>query len=439
MHFGKIICLAASIFLMIFVNQVYSTTAETISYQGKLLDSGGDPVNGDINFGFTLYSDSSGTSPLWSEGHFSVAVSEGIFTVILGSVTPLEPSFFDDADRWLGISVNGGPNLTPLTKLSAASYSMQTYSAEIVRQKRDLYHNIIDINPNSNTALHFISFRDSADIMLYLYGSEFQGALPEHMHSGNNAHSHDISGTIGTSSTSHTHSFSGTSASSNASHSHTASSGNYNLAHTHSGSTNSVTPTHTHTAATTSGGEHHHDFVFYGTQSGLFLFHYPEGPDHLAAHGINNQIATASVEHNQSSHGHTINVNSGGGSHSHSFSTGSWGGNHSHSVTVNSGNAAHTHSYSGTTGTNSNNHSHSFSGSALAFGDGLSLEGIGSSSLPGTIYVYVDSVQAAGPFMDSFTTAVDLAFYAPTSGDHLLEIREEGGSGGRISYNLFVE
>ncbi len=295
---------------------------------------------------------------------------------------------------------------------------MQTHTAEIAKRQRDLYHNIMDVNPNSTTEVNFVAFRDSASATLYLYGSEFKGALPEHMHTGNNAHAHTLSGSISSASASHTHSLSGSTNNSNATHSHPASYSGYS------------TPSHNHSASTTSNGRHFHDFEYYGIQSGLYLFHYPEGGDghHLAAHGNQNQVATGSVAQNQSEHSHTISV--GGNS----------GGSHRHSVTVNSGNATHSHSLSGSTGSHNVSHSHGHSLSIASAGSGLNSTGITASTLPADVSVYVDNVLAAGPFTGAFSTgALDLSTFTYDAGEHVLEIREQGGSGGRISYNLFVE
>ncbi|MCP4582307.1 MAG: hypothetical protein GY839_11895 [candidate division Zixibacteria bacterium] len=437
--------LLLSIFTLIVFTSALAVVPQNFSYQGYITDPQGDPLEGQQLIKFNIYADDSGDSLLWSSDFQVIDILQGYFDIILGA-DPMDPLpgnlFSDNPACHLGITVSTDQehDLIPLVSVPYTFKSQNADMAERVARGRDLYHNIMDVNPNSVTSVYFIAHNDNPDVTLYLYGDEFQGALPEHTHTGNNAHAHNITGTVESSSVSHTHSYSGTSASSSASHSHSASSGNYNLSHSHTGSSNSVSVSHGHTASTTSGGEHHHDFVFYGIQSGLFLFHYPHGDHQLAAHGTPNQIATASVEHNQSSHGHTLNVNSGGGSHSHSISVGSWGGNHSHSVTVNSASASHSHSYSGTTGAHSVNHSHSFTGSASSTGSGLSAEGISSAGLPSDVSIYIDEILAYGPFTGDFTTgALDLSSYVSTAGEYTIELREEGGTGGRLTYNLFVE
>jgi len=96
---------------------------QTMSYQGVLTDGSGNVVaDGSYNFQFSLYNVSSGGTALWSESQSSIAVSKGVFNVVLGSVTPIGLPF--DAPYWLGIAVGGGAELTPRTPLAASPYAL---------------------------------------------------------------------------------------------------------------------------------------------------------------------------------------------------------------------------------------------------------------------------------------------------------------------------
>lgn len=97
---------------------------QTMSYQGVLTDAGGAPVpDGNYSLTFKLYEVASGGSAVWSETQ-TVAVSEGIFNAILGSVNPLNLPF--DQQYWLGISVGAGVELTPRIKLTASAYAFMS-------------------------------------------------------------------------------------------------------------------------------------------------------------------------------------------------------------------------------------------------------------------------------------------------------------------------
>ena len=70
---------------------------------------------------FRLYSDSGGPPTLlWTEIHDvavgnadAVTVTDGVFSVTLGAVTPLNLADFDNP-VWLGITVGTDPEMTPL-------------------------------------------------------------------------------------------------------------------------------------------------------------------------------------------------------------------------------------------------------------------------------------------------------------------------------------
>ena len=94
----------------------------TMSYQGVLTNGAGEPVgDGTYDITFKLYDTVSGGSELWTETQ-SVSVNGGIFAAILGSLSPLDLAF--DKPYWLGVSVNGGAELTPRRALTASPYSL---------------------------------------------------------------------------------------------------------------------------------------------------------------------------------------------------------------------------------------------------------------------------------------------------------------------------
>lgn len=99
-------------------NQVPST----MSYQGRLTDDAGDPVEDDqYSLVFTIYDDVG--TVLWTESQ-KVNTSDGLFTALLGSNgTPLTADVFSADERYLGIAVEPDPELTPRTPLVTVPYS----------------------------------------------------------------------------------------------------------------------------------------------------------------------------------------------------------------------------------------------------------------------------------------------------------------------------
>jgi len=101
-----------------------------INYQGRLTDGTGNPVDGSHSITFKIYSSSAGGTALWSETHSSIPVSNGLLSVVLGSVTALGNTVFASQPRWLGISVDGNPELVPRTQIVAVAYAYHAENAD---------------------------------------------------------------------------------------------------------------------------------------------------------------------------------------------------------------------------------------------------------------------------------------------------------------------
>ena len=112
-------------------SQVASTSSSTgtIAYQGRLADTAGSPLTGTYNMIFRLYSVSSGGTPLWEEqwtGSNGAAVSDGLFNVMLGSLTPIPQAVITDHDQlFLGITVGTDDEMIPRVQLGNVPYATQ--------------------------------------------------------------------------------------------------------------------------------------------------------------------------------------------------------------------------------------------------------------------------------------------------------------------------
>ncbi|MEX1019041.1 MAG: pectinesterase family protein [Litorilinea sp.] len=86
----------------------FTSVPSTISYQGFLNDSGGNPISATVTLDFSIWDASSGGSQVWSETHNNVMVSEGFFSVQLGSQSdPLAASDFSGTPRYLEVTYDG--------------------------------------------------------------------------------------------------------------------------------------------------------------------------------------------------------------------------------------------------------------------------------------------------------------------------------------------
>lgn len=96
-----------------------------INFQGFLTDSTGTPVDEIIGrMQVSLYMDSVGGVSYWSENHSSVAVTDGLFRIILGSENPLPPVLFSGNVLWVGITISPDPqDLSPRQPLVTVPYA----------------------------------------------------------------------------------------------------------------------------------------------------------------------------------------------------------------------------------------------------------------------------------------------------------------------------
>ncbi|MEP2510717.1 MAG: tail fiber domain-containing protein [Reichenbachiella sp.] len=125
--------------ILIFIGSVitFSTFAQvngTISYQGYLTDDAGEPVNDGATHSFVFKFYDSGSSEVLSRTVTS-EVDKGLFSVIIGGGTgdnsPLPTDIWNE-DYTIGISVDGGTELTPRTPLTTVPYSFQAETANNV-------------------------------------------------------------------------------------------------------------------------------------------------------------------------------------------------------------------------------------------------------------------------------------------------------------------
>ena len=106
-----------------------STSTGTIAYQGRLADADGNPITNTVNMIFRLYDVATGVVSLWEEqwtGSNGVQVSDGLFNVMLGSLTSIPQSVITGHDSlFLGITVGTDDEMTPRVQLGTVPFAVQ--------------------------------------------------------------------------------------------------------------------------------------------------------------------------------------------------------------------------------------------------------------------------------------------------------------------------
>ncbi len=110
------------------VGIAFTQVPKKISYQGVLIDAEtGDPLVGTYNVTFKIYDQLTGGTLLWSESQDIATDSSGVFSVTLGSVTPLNLEF--DQPTWLEVVV-GTEVLTPRREIVSVPYAFHSMNAD---------------------------------------------------------------------------------------------------------------------------------------------------------------------------------------------------------------------------------------------------------------------------------------------------------------------
>lgn len=111
-------------------------TPNLVSYQGKL-DRDGSPFTGTASMEFALFETETGSTSFWNETQ-SVTVTDGIFNVLLGSITELPPLPTDGC--WLEVTIDG--DALPRQQITSVPY------AELAQQVCANYQMVHDTTMN---------------------------------------------------------------------------------------------------------------------------------------------------------------------------------------------------------------------------------------------------------------------------------------------------
>jgi len=127
---NSILILGALVLSPGFCSQAFGDVPKLIDYQGRLTDSGGNPVDTTADLTFTIFADAGGVTSLWTETHPDVVIESGLFTVTLGSYTPFGSTVFNGQQRYLGMQIEGGVMSSPLETIVSTPYALRSIHSD---------------------------------------------------------------------------------------------------------------------------------------------------------------------------------------------------------------------------------------------------------------------------------------------------------------------
>ncbi|MEZ4210186.1 MAG: hypothetical protein R3B38_00480 [Patescibacteria group bacterium] len=128
----SLLLVASGWFLQLTQAAIAADVPITMGYQGRLKDSGGTALSGTYDFTIRIYNALTGGSSLFSETHSDVTVTNGYFTLVIGSVdastNPLDLDF--DTTYYISTEIESDGEMSPRTKINSAAYAFRAGGIE---------------------------------------------------------------------------------------------------------------------------------------------------------------------------------------------------------------------------------------------------------------------------------------------------------------------
>ena len=108
---------------------VPSLPPKYLSFQGRLTDTSGTPINQPAHFRFAIYNDStaSGSAKLYEEAKWIRPDQDGIFNTLIGDTTTIDPTIFkENTELWLGVTVNTNEEMTDRQPIATVAYAFNS-------------------------------------------------------------------------------------------------------------------------------------------------------------------------------------------------------------------------------------------------------------------------------------------------------------------------
>lgn len=123
--------IVGGLFVLLSSFAIFASVPTEMNYQGILTNTSNDPVaDSSYSVVFTIYDAPTSGISFWTETQ-NVTTSDGLFTVLLGSTTPIEDSVFNGTAIYLGISIEGDPEISPRSIISSVPYAFHAATADV--------------------------------------------------------------------------------------------------------------------------------------------------------------------------------------------------------------------------------------------------------------------------------------------------------------------
>lgn len=134
----------------------------TLSYQGVLTDSSGNPkTDGVYSLVFRLYDTPTGGAEMWREFK-DIEIKRGLFSTQLGDQTQFEPLLNFTQQYWLSIQLGRDPEMLPRIPLNSVAYSFNSINAESSQVALTTLDDAITTTKLGNSAVTTVKIEENA-------------------------------------------------------------------------------------------------------------------------------------------------------------------------------------------------------------------------------------------------------------------------------------
>ena len=137
---------------------------QMINYQGRLTDADGEPVDS-ATYGlmFSIYDAPIAGSELWKASEtIWIEITDGLFSHLLGSTSPIPDSLANYDSLWLNVNVQG-EDIQPRTPLVSVNFAFKALVAEHSLTSDSATHSV-----SADTAGHSF-YSETSDLLGYFW------------------------------------------------------------------------------------------------------------------------------------------------------------------------------------------------------------------------------------------------------------------------------
>ncbi|PWB68093.1 hypothetical protein C3F09_12305 [candidate division GN15 bacterium] len=124
-----VIALTGLLLATVLLSTSFAAVPNLVNFQGRLTTAGVPVADSTYTVVFSIFDAPVGGQLIWSETHTDVAVSQGLFSVVLGSLVPLEDSLFNSPTRYLEVKV-GAETILPRSQLTSVGYAQRVATVD---------------------------------------------------------------------------------------------------------------------------------------------------------------------------------------------------------------------------------------------------------------------------------------------------------------------